>query len=179
MFARLKKWQILIGGDIESIDSFEKEMDSAMALQNLIEMERLGRMGSIPDRAPRPPNAHIITRDLEPDMKIPVPVTPENAKFPSHWKTFIDRMSGVVPDLRKILAGDETLKIFSERVLKRGHNLFSGGNVAQISCKMLENDVVRVQGRVYASMKSPCYTTFADLQKGDGVLQSACDCKNA
>jgi hypothetical protein len=178
MFARLKNWEILQGGSIEAIDKFEKEMDSAMALQNLKERERLGIMEAIPDRAPCPPDAHIITRDLTPDMKIPKPMTLANTKFPAHWVTFINRMSSIMPDITKILEGDENLKIFSERVLKRGHNLFSGGNVVQISCQMLENDIVRVQGRVYASMKAPCYTIFVDLQKGVGVIQSACDCKN-
>lgn len=178
MFARLKKWEILLGGNIESIGRFEMELDSAMALQNLLERERLDIMDGIPDRNPCPPDAHIITRDLDPDLKIPKAMTLENAKFPKHWKTFIDQMSSIMPDIAKILAGDKTIGIFSTRVQKRGQNLFEGGNVVQISCEILENDVLRVQGRVYASMKAPCYECFMDLQKGDGVLHSACTCKN-
>jgi hypothetical protein len=178
MFARLKKWQILIGGAIDSIDFLEMEMDAAMALQNLNERFRLDIVDGIPDRAPCPPGAHIITRDLDPNMEIGKSMTLENARFPSHWKTFMSEMTSVIPDIDKILSADDHYYIFSKRVRKRGENLFLGGNVAQISCKIMENDVYRVQARVYASMKAVCYTTFVDLQKGDGVLRAVCACKN-
>ncbi len=42
MFARLKKWEILSGGLVDSIDTKEMELDCAMALQNLIERFKLG-----------------------------------------------------------------------------------------------------------------------------------------
>jgi hypothetical protein len=178
MFALLKRFEILEGGQIDDIETLEMEMDSAMALHNLSERFRQGLMDGIPDRAPCPPDAHIITRDNEPNMKIGNPITQENTKFPSHWKKVMSDMTSVLPDIDKILNADENLSIFSQRVLKRGSNLYLGGNVAQISSKAMENDVFRFQARVYASMKAVCYTTFADLQKGEGVLCSVCDCKN-
>lgn len=178
MFARLKKWEILQGGNIEGIDAFEMELDSAMALQNLMERGRLELMGGIPHKAPCPADAHIITRNLTAKLSIPKAITQENAKFPPHWKTVIQRMASITPDLQKILKGDSQLQIFSQRVLKRGENLFSGGNVVQISSQVLNNDVVRFQARVYASMKIPCYTTFFEVQKGDGIIRSTCSCKN-
>ncbi len=42
MFARLKKWEILSGGLVDSIDTKEMELDCAMALQNLIELFQVG-----------------------------------------------------------------------------------------------------------------------------------------
>ena len=58
MFARLKKWEILSGGSVNSIATKEKELDCAMALQNLIERVRLDIVDGIPARAPFAPNAH-------------------------------------------------------------------------------------------------------------------------
>lgn len=178
MFARLKKWEILEDGNIESIDMFEMELDCAMALQNLNERVRLGLMDGIPDRAPFTLDEHIITRDVEAKLSIPKPIRPENAKFPPHWKEVMQQMTSIVPDLQRILTGDPEIRIFSQRVLKRGENLFSGGNVVQIASQLLANDVIRFQARVYASMKIPCYTTFFEVQKGDGVIRSVCSCKN-
>lgn len=178
MFALGKRFENCEGGLIDGIETLEKEMDVLMALHNLSERFRQGLMDGIPDRSPCPPDAHIITRDDEPNMKVLGSVTAENAKFPLHWKQFMSGMTSVLPDIERILKGDENLQIFSQRVLKRGSNLYLGGNVAQISCKLMENDVFRVQARVYASMKAVCYTIFTDLQRGEGVLRAVCDCKN-
>ena len=70
-FAKLKKWGGLSGGSVDSIDTKEKELDCAMALQNLIERFRMNLQAGIPARAPFSADAHIITPDLEPSMKIP------------------------------------------------------------------------------------------------------------
>lgn len=178
MFGLSRRFENCEGGLIDNIVILEKEMDVVMALHNLSERCRQGLMDGIPDRSPCPPDAHIITRNDEPNMKVSGSITMENAKFPSHWKQFMSGMMFVLPDIEKILRADENLSIFSPRVLKRGSNLYLGGNVAQISCKLMENDVFRVQSHVYASMKAVCYTVFADLQKGKGVLRAVCDCKN-
>ena len=71
MFARLKKWGILSGGSVDSVDTLELELDAAMALQNLNDMDRLGLFHLIPARPPFAPSSHIITRDLAPNLKIP------------------------------------------------------------------------------------------------------------
>jgi hypothetical protein len=71
MFARLKKWGVLIGGSVESVEIMELELDAAMALQNLNELARLERMDLIPPRPQFAPLSHIITPDLEPSLRIP------------------------------------------------------------------------------------------------------------
>lgn len=177
-FPKLKKWEILQGGTIESIDTFELELDSCMALQNLIERHRLGLMAGIPARAPCVANAHIITKDVEPNMSIPKSITQDNKKFPAHWKEVMRLMTSVMPDIKRILKGGSDIDIFSKRVLKRGKNLHSGGHCVQISSQVLENDVIRYGAWTYASMKPPCYQTFFDVQKGVGVIRSVCTCKN-
>ena len=177
-FPKLKKWQILQGGNIESIDKFEMELDSCMALQNLIERHRLGLMEGIPARAPFVAYSHIITKDVEPNMSIPKSITQDNAKFPPHWKEVMRLMTSVMPDIKKILKGGSEIDIFSKRVLKRGDNLHSGGHCVQISSQVLQNDVIRYGAWTYATMKPPCYQTFFDVQKGVGVIRSVCTCKN-
>jgi hypothetical protein len=80
MFARLKKWEILSGGLVDFIDTKEMELDCAMALQNLVERFKLGLGADIPARAPFSANAHIITADLEPSMKIPAALALDSAQ---------------------------------------------------------------------------------------------------
>jgi hypothetical protein len=178
LFARLKKWLVLQGGNVESIERREQEMDVAVALTNLNERVRQGLLGMIPGKAPCPPDAHIITRDLEPAVNIPDSMTAQNQKFPAHWKAFLAQMPSIVPGLSKVLKGEGEEAMFSTRVLKRGHNLFSGGFVAQFQLQILKHDVLRIQGATHASMRQACYTWFADLQQGRLLLQSACMCKS-
>lgn len=178
MFARLKKWQILQNGNVDSILIREKELDAAMALLNLNERDRQGLMDSIPERAPCPPDAHIITKDLEPKLNIPTGITERDVRFPSHWKPFLSWAPSLLPELRLVLKGEGREAVFSARVRKRGENLFRGGNVAQFQLQNLPNDVYRINGWTHASMKAACYGWFVDLQQGDVLVHSACMCKN-
>lgn len=178
MFARLKKWGILSGGSVDSVDTLELELDAAMALQNLNDMDRLGLLHLIPDRPPFAPSSHIITRDLEPNLKIPKAVNVGDRGFPQHLVRFQQALRGMAPSLLKIVNRDGNFNIFSPRVLKRGENLFLGGNVLQVRAELEDLDVWRVCFRVGASMKLPIYCCYARLRANEGVLASCCECKN-
>lgn len=178
MFAHLKKWQILQNGTIEEIEKLEKVMDVAMALHNLNLRDRDGLMEGIPAQKPRSIRGHIITKDGEPDFKIPQAMSANNTKFPSQWQTFKERMTVITPGLDLVLKKEGNDAIFSVRVIQRGKNLFQGGNVAQIQCQMRPQDVIRVKAVVHASMKSASYECFFELQKGDILIRQACMCKS-
>lgn len=178
MFARLKKWGILSGGSVDSVDTLELELDAAMALQNLNDMDRLGLLHLILDRPPFAPSSHIITRDLEPNLKIPKAVNVGDRFFPQHLVQFQQALRGMAPSLLKIVNCIGNFNIFSPRVLKRGENLFQGGNVLQVRAEFEGLDVWRVCFRVGASMKLPIYCCYARLRANEGVLASCCECKN-
>ena len=84
----------------------EMELDCAMALQNLIERFRLGLDADIPARAPFSANAHIITADLEPSMKIPAALAMDSAKLPDHVRRFHAALSTIVPRLNQVLQAE-------------------------------------------------------------------------
>lgn len=178
MFARLKKWLVLLGGSVESIEIKEMELDAAMALQNLNELDRLKLMDLIPDRPKFAAGSHIITRDLEPSLKIPKSVRVADDKFPEHLLQFHQALTTITPKLAKILQPLLGHKIFTSRTLKRSENLFLAGNVLQIQAEMEGLGVWRVGFRVGASMKAVIYQCFARLRADEGVLQSCCECKN-
>lgn len=181
MFAALKKWQILQGGSVDFPETLEKELDVALALHNINLLDKAERMELIPGRAKYAPDAHIITRDLEPSLKIPKPMTLDNAKFPAHWKTFKSAMTSILPELGRILKREgEGAKEnpFSKRKSKRGHNLFSGGYVSSLQCEALPNDVWRLKASVHASMKQATYECYFEMQKGDVLIRQACMCKS-
>jgi hypothetical protein len=90
----------------------------------------------------------------------------------------METMPVILPNLSKVLKNEGVEAMFSLRVLKRGQNLFQGGNVAQIQCQMFLHDVIRVKAIVHASMKSAAYECFFDLQKGAVLLRQACMCKS-
>ena len=71
MLARLKKWEALSGGSVESIEIKYMELDAVMALQILNALARLNLMHIIPNRPQFAPGSHIISRDLEPSLKFP------------------------------------------------------------------------------------------------------------
>lgn len=178
MFARLKKWEVLSGGTLDSIDLMEMELDVAMALQNLNELDRLGLMDRIPARVQFAPLSHIVTRDVEPSLKIPKAVNVGDRNFPPHLRQFHAALPAIVPTLLKIVGGVPPFLIFSPRVLKRGENLFLGGNVLQIRAEEEGLGVWRVCFRVGASMKLNVYNCYARLRGNEGVLASCCECKN-
>ena len=57
----------------------------------------------IPARAPFSANAHIITPDLEPSMKIPKTVAMDSPKMPAHVVRFHDALSTIAPKLNMVL----------------------------------------------------------------------------
>jgi hypothetical protein len=178
MFARLKKWDVLSGGLVDSIDTKEMELDCAMALQNLVELFKLGLGDDIPDRAPFSANAHIITADLEPSMKIPAALALDSVKIPDHVRRFHAALSTIVPRLNKVLLAENGERIFTPRLEQRGINLFLGGNVLQYMLDEEDLDVWRVRVSVGASMKPPTYKCYTRLNANQGVIQQICECKN-
>jgi hypothetical protein len=178
MFALLKGWKILQWKRVESIETMEMELDAVVSLHNMMRRDFEKGLSAIPDRALRPPRSQIMTKDLEPNLKIPTPIKLNNANFPPHWKLFRERMTDILPGLQQVLKGEGEEACFSQRVLKRGENLFAGGNVSQIQCQVLDNDVLRVKSKVYASMKSPVYDCYFEMQKGVVLVRTACMCKN-
>jgi hypothetical protein len=178
MFALLKNWKILKFNRIESIETSENVLDVVVSLHNMMQLERTGHFAKIPGRARGALGSHIITKDIKPNMKIPKHISSSNDKYPSHWKTFAERMTVILPGLAEMLLGKGKEACFSKRVLKRGENLYLGGNVGQIQCQVMAHDVLRVKGRVYASMKFPVYDCYVELQHGAILLRTACMCKN-
>ena len=177
-FAKLKKWGGLSGGLVDSIDTKEKELDCAMALQNLIERFRMNLQAGIPARAPFSADAHIITPDLEPSMKIPKTVAMDSVNMPAHVVRFHTALSSIVPKLSMVLLNVKGEGIFTARVEHRGMNLFSGGNVLQFMVAEEEFETWRVRVSVGASMKAPIYLCYVRLNANVGELEQICECKN-
>lgn len=178
MFARLKKWQILFGNQVDSIDRKEKELDCAMALQNLIELDRMDLLGMIPARPSFAPGCHIITPDLEPSMKFPAAVSLTSDKVPQHVRAFDTAMSSIAPLLKNLVQRIGSGSIFSERVVKRGDAKFLGGNVLQFQLQQRPLDQWWVRASVGASMKTPVYKCYFILDANKGVAGACCECKN-
>lgn len=163
---------------MDEIEVKEKELDCAMALQNLREMHRQKLMHLIPSRAHAAPNAHIITPDLAPSMSIPPYWPLISDRIPSQVRSFHAAMSTIAPKLVKILQGQENLAIFTQRVAKRGSNLFLAGNVLQVMVEEHELDNWWVRFSVGASMKFPTYKCYCILNANNGVVCQICECKN-
>ena len=169
---------MLIGALVDAIATMEMELDCAMALCNLLLRGRLNLLASIPVRPRHAPRSHIITPNLEPSMKIPKAVKLSDVRFPAHIKDFCAALTSIAPTLRKITACVGRFTIFTDRVLKRGDNLFLAGNVLQITAEHVNLDVWRVLFLVGASMKRVLYRCYAELNQNEGVVASACECKN-
>lgn len=178
MFARLKKWEVLFDGVINAADTWEMEVDCAMALQNLLEMERLNILDMIPARPQFAPGSHIITPDLAPSMKWPKPVAWNNANMPSHLKDFHREMSTMAPLLRKIVLQTPDWVKFSPTVVKRGEAKFLGRNVLQVQVKKTPVGQWWVRFSVGASMKAPTYKCYCVLDSNTGLVDQICECKN-
>lgn len=178
MFARLKKWEVLFDGVINAADTWEMEVDCAMALQNLLEMERLNILDMIPARPQFAPGSHIITPDLAPSMKWPKPVAWNNANMPSHLKDFHREMSTMAPLLRKIVLQTPDWVKFSPTVVKRGEAKFLGRNVLQVQVKKTPVGQWWVRLSVGASMKAPTYKCYCILDSNKGLVDQICECKN-
>ena len=169
---------MLFGALVESIDFKEMEVDCAAALQNLIELVRLEQIDTIPDKAPFSANAHIITRDLEPKLSIPKELRLDSPKMPQHVVGFHQAMTTMYPMIRKKALALPGNVIFPPRILKRGENLFKGGNVLQLMVQDLGHGEWCIRFCVAASMKFPMYKCFAVLSADHGINKQICECKN-
>ena len=178
MFARLKKWDVLFDGNVDSIETMEMELDSAMALQNLLEMDRLDLLGLIPERARFAPGSHIITPDLEPKMKIPKSVVIGSPKVPQHIRDFHGAMAQIAPKLKQIILRLPNVNVCTPRVSVRGEGKFLGGNVLQVMVEPRELEQWWVRFSVGASMKTPTYRCYAILNANVGLADQVCECKN-
>lgn len=178
MFARLKKWEVLFDGLVNSADTWEMELDCAMALQNLLEMERLNLLDMIPARPHFAPGSHIITPNLAPSMKWPKPLSWNHVKMPVHLKDFYRDMSTIAPKLRTIVLQLPGGVKFSPSVMKRGEAKFLGGNVLQVQVQKTPADQWWVRFSVGASMKAPTYKCYCILDANTGLIDQICECKN-
>lgn len=178
VFAALKKFLVLQGGDLGDIAVREMELDVVMALHNLKERSRQGLMATIPDRGPKAPHSHIITRDLEPDLKIPKEVLLEGANFPRHLTAFRSALTSLVPLIKESMDVKNGECLFTNRVLDRGANLLAGGNVLQVAVLDAGDDIWWVRASVGASMKNVTYKCLVQLQNHVGLINCCGECKN-
>jgi len=178
MFARLKKWEVLFDGVINAADTWEMEVDCAMALQNLLEMERLHLLDMILDEPEYAPGCHIITPNLAPSMKWPDPIDWNHAIMPAHLKKFHSEMSTIAPLLLKIVQQEPNWVRFSSTVAKRGESKFLGGNVLQVQVQKTPTHQWWVRFSVGASMKAPTYKCYCILDSNNGLCDQICECKN-
>lgn len=176
MFALLKAFEILQGGNCDSITAKEKELDAAMALVNLILRARLGMLKDIPSRSPFAFHSHIITRDLDPPIKIPRQVDVSDAGFPRHLMEFHDALRLHHGELAKALHDISRGQIFSSRVKARGENLLQGANVLQVRVYKQMDGVWMVRFDVGASMKGVNYVSMLKLVVGSNIFDLACEC---
>ncbi len=86
-------------------------------------------------------------------------------------------MTSIGPAFHKIAVAIKPFDIFSDRTLKRGENLFLGGNVIQIAVEEENLGVWRVRFNVGASRKFTTYKCYSRLNKDAGVLSCVCECK--
>jgi hypothetical protein len=176
MIRELKLFCILFGGDCTSVAQREKELNCAMALHNLIILDRADRLGSIPRGAPCAPDAHIITPAESPIPSIPTQKDINSADFPSHLNDFRNGLSVHTNQIKLWLNDASQEQIFSNRVVQRAKNLVNGANVLQIAVHKRMDDVWIVCGNVGASMKGVCYVSYMEIVIHSNIFKSTCEC---
>jgi hypothetical protein len=176
MIRELKLFDVLFGGDVTSVAQREKELNCAMALHNLIILDRADRLGSIPRVAPCPPNAHIITPSELPMQSIPTKKDINGADFPRHLIKFRDGLSVHARQMKLWLNDSSSDQIFSNRVVQRAKNLVNGANILQIAAHERQEGVWIVCGHVGASMKGVCYVSYMEIIIHSNIFKSACEC---
>ena len=172
----LKFWQILQGGQCDSICLKEKELDVALALENLILLERGGSLGTIKAKAPFSPGAHIITPDQDVPLALPREQSLQDADIPSHVKEFYEDLTSHAKQIEKWLWDASWEQSFTNRVEKRGDNLVKGGNVLQLSVHNIMDRVWIVRGNVGAAMKGVSYKSYVKITIGSRLFQCMCEC---
>ena len=156
----------------------EQVLDVAMSLCNLNLRVRLDLLGGIVARPRHAPGSHIITPHLEPNLKIPKALKVSDDKFPAHLRAFAAAMAALGPTIHKIIVRVGNFDIFSNRVHKRGENLFLAGNVVQVTVEAEPLGIWRVCFKVWASFKRVLYLSYARLSAVEGVKDCICECKN-
>ena len=154
----------------------EKELDVAMALENLILLERGGSLDTIVARAPFAPAAHIITPDQEVPLSIPKARSVQDADIPSHVKDFHEDLTVHAKQIENWLWDGSKEQVFSNRVEKRGDNLVKGGNVLQLSTHQVVDHVWMVCAAVGAVMKGVIYKSYVKITIGSNLFDCACEC---
>ena len=176
LFASLKLFQILQGGQCDSIVTNKKELDVAMALQNLITRSCLGLMGGIPKRALFAPNSHIITKNNDNIFNPPKQRSIDDDDIPVHLKAFHEDLKshgGELFNALEILGEDQ---LFTTRHEKRGQNLKDGGNVLQVGVYSNGLREWTVRFHVGAYMRSGGYNCYLKFQIGTNKFDSMCEC---
>jgi hypothetical protein len=176
MFALLKLFLILQGGQCDSIVTKEMELDCALALLNLLTRERFDLMGDIPNRAPFAPSSLIITPTRENIVKLPTKIDMNDPAFPPHLIQFHTFLSYHVAEISKALADASADQIFSSRVAARGRNLLHGGNILQIGARHVNDGQWIIRVCVGASMKGVNYNCYVRMQLGSHHFETTCEC---
>lgn len=131
-FAALKKWFILFGSDPTSIKTKKMELDLAAALENLRKRFKANLMGGIPARPPYPPDAHIITKPTDAQLKIPRQIDFKSDHFPRHLLDSYDFLRAVVPQHLVGVLGVGGDAVYSSKIMARAKNMRAGGHVLQL-----------------------------------------------
>lgn len=174
----LKKFQVLQGGQCESIVLKEKELDVCMALQILMQMHREDTMDRIPAKPPHLPHAHIITPTEHKIPKFPTVVKRTDQDFPRHLERFHEFLTSHVPTIRKWLFDASRDQIFSGRQEKRGRNLVEGANILQLRVHERRDGIWLVRATVGASMRGCSYDLCMELTQGTDDFWGRCECKS-
>jgi hypothetical protein len=175
---KIKEYAILQGSDIQNVAVLEKIMDNACAEHNLKTLFNQNHAGKIPKKGKYAPDAHIMTPDLEPSVKIPQVLDLRSPKVVPHVKQFHEALTSIVPFLEKALARGGERVTFQPRVLTRGENLLDGCQILQVRFQHEGDGLWTLLFYCGASWKSPVYKCYVQIKLGVGVLQNVCDCKH-
>jgi hypothetical protein len=171
----LKRHRVLQDSKADSIETKEKELDVVMSISN-------GNLAAtenrLPDHTGRPPHAegaHIITPNLDVPRRHPKKAPNE---LPQNVLDFQEAFHAVANDLKRTMERSHVHQKFSGRVVKRGENLWKGGNVLQIQVQNVELDLWWVKMHVAPSLRAGSYQCILKFTKNSHAFESMCDCTN-
>ena len=177
-FAALKKWFILFGGNSTSIKTKEMELDLAAALENLRKRFKANLMEGIPARPPYPPDAHIITKPTDAQLKIPRQIDFKSDHFPRRLLDLNDFLRAVVPQHLVGVLGVGGDAVYSSRIMARAKNMRAGGHVLQLRVQKSGMSDWWICASVGASMRITTYNCYLLVRENVGLVKQACDCLN-
>jgi hypothetical protein len=200
VFHRLKLWRGACDFTIsphnrETVQAhyskIEMALDCAIALENLMLLCQLGRLGTIPKKAHKGAiYARLNDLKIQPDLKIPKALPAAMDGWPVHLQSFWRTFTGIAPDLakkigtkprkRKGAAPAAAPALCSVNVLGRGANLVQSGYVSLFSVGIDPDnpDGVMVISKVYPAMKAAAYLVGLRLSQGNALLANTCSCTN-